>query len=60
MYLASIAIAFVPLQYGQETLVYADVLLFRLYHPHSLLPHLPHDAEDVHHFCLVDQLEQTV
>ena len=38
----------------------ADVLLLRLNHPHSLLPHLVHDSEDIHHVVLPDALEDPV
>ena len=38
----------------------ADVLLLSLHHPHPLLPHLVHDAEDVHHVVLPDALQDPV
>ena len=40
--------------------MYADVLLLRLNHPHSLLPHLKHDPEDVHDVVLPDPLDDPV
>ena len=38
----------------------ADVLLFSLNHPNSLLPHLVHDPEDVDHVVLPDSLQNPV
>ena len=38
----------------------ADVLLFSLDHPHSLLPHLVDDTEYVHHVVLPDSLKNPV
>lgn len=44
------------LQHRQKTLVYANVLLLGLDHPHTLLPHRPHYPKDVHVFGHQDLL----
>ena len=38
--------------------MYADVLLLGLHHPHSLLPHLVHDPENIHHVVFSDPLSK--
>lgn len=48
------------LQHRQQTLMYADVLLLRLHHPHALLAHRVHDAEDVHVVRDEDLLQDAV
>lgn len=43
-----VVVHLLPLQHSQQALVDTDILLLRLHHPHALLSHVVHNAEDVH------------
>lgn len=48
MYLAGRSRRVLALEHSQQTLVYANVLLLRLHHPHSLLPHGINNPKNIH------------
>ena len=54
--LVNLRIILFALQYGQQALVYADVLLFGLYHPNSLFPHFEYDAKNIHNVIFANGL----